>query len=84
MTGTEDEVEKASHGNDWEVISLTASNYAAAPGPDKVELKNDDKEDAYAPNETGTSNALFMFGHFAFPPSRHEFSIGTCLWRDSK
>ncbi|XP_050912128.1 ATG8-interacting protein 2 isoform X2 [Lathyrus oleraceus] len=72
MAGTEDEVEKASRSNDWEVVSLTASTYAAAPGPVVVELKDDDKEDAYEPNETETSNALFMSGHFAFPPSRHE------------
>lgn len=72
MAGTEDEGEKGSRGNDWEVVSLTASTYAAAPGPGKVELKDDDKEDAYAPNEAETSNALFMSGHFAFPPSRHE------------
>ncbi|CAK8577030.1 unnamed protein product [Lathyrus sativus] len=77
MTGTEDEVKKASHGNDWEVISLTASTYAAAPGPDKVELKDDDKEYAYTPNEAERSNTLFLFDHFAFPPSRHEFAIGT-------
>ncbi|XP_058767876.1 ATG8-interacting protein 1-like isoform X2 [Vicia villosa] len=72
MAGTEDEVEKASRSNDWEVVSLTASTYAAAPGPNKVELKDDDKEDAYGPNDAETSNALFMSGHFAFPPSRHE------------
>jgi len=72
MAGTEDEGEKASRGNDWEVVSLTASTYAAAPGPDEVELKDDDKEDAYASDEAETSNALFMSGHFAFPPSKHE------------
>ncbi|XP_004492752.1 ATG8-interacting protein 1 isoform X2 [Cicer arietinum] len=72
MAGTEDEGEKASRGNEWEVVSLTASTYAAAPGPDEVELKDDDKEDTYAPDEAETSNALFMSGHFAFPPSQHE------------
>lgn len=72
MAGTEDEGEKSSRSNDWEVVSLTASTYAAAPGPREVELKDDDKEDAYAINEAETSNALFMSGHFAFPPSKHE------------
>jgi hypothetical protein len=72
MAGTEDEGEKASRGNDWEVVSLTASTYAAAPGPNEVELKDDDKEDGYASDEAETSNALFMSGHFAFPPGKHE------------
>lgn len=72
MAGNEDEGEKASRGNEWEVVSLTASTYAAAPGPDEVELQDDDKEDVYAPEKAETSNALFMSSHFVFPPSQHE------------
>ncbi|KAJ4843634.1 hypothetical protein Tsubulata_020148, partial [Turnera subulata] len=58
--------ETASRGNEWEVVSLTASTYAAAPGPKEVEVKDDDKEVAE------TSHALFMSDHFVFPPSQHE------------
>lgn len=73
MAGNEDDVgEKTSRGNEWEVVSLTASTYAAAPGPDEVESKDDDKEDVYALDEAETSHALFMSSHFVFPPSQHE------------
>ncbi|XP_020965179.1 ATG8-interacting protein 1 isoform X2 [Arachis ipaensis] len=45
-----------------------ASTYAAAPGPEEVKLK----EDVYTQDEGETSHALFMSGHFVFPPSQHE------------
>lgn len=57
--------------NEWEVVSLTASAYAAAPGPD-VELKTDDKGSAYDVDDAEISRALFMSSHFVFPPSQHE------------
>ncbi|KAF1892279.1 hypothetical protein Lal_00010743 [Lupinus albus] len=72
MADNEDRNEKTSRGNEWEVVSLTASTYAAAPGPDEVELKDDDKVDLYLQGEAETSNALFMSGHFVFPPRQHE------------
>lgn len=72
MADNEDGKEKTSRGNEWEVVSLTASTYAASPGPDEVELKDDDKEDVYLQNEAETSSALFMSGHFVFPPNQHE------------
>ncbi|KAJ1408642.1 ATG8-interacting protein 1 [Sesbania bispinosa] len=72
MAGNEDGGEKTSRGNEWEVVSLTASTYAASPGPDEVELKDDDKEDVYAQDKAETSHALFMSSHFVFPPSQHE------------
>lgn len=59
--------ENTSRGNDWEVVSLTASTYAAAPGPEEVELHNHTYEE-----EAETSRALFMSHHFVFPPSEHE------------
>ncbi|KAK7295098.1 hypothetical protein RJT34_18002 [Clitoria ternatea] len=71
MADNEDGGEKASRGNEWEVVSLTASTYAAAPGPDEVEMK-DDGEDVYAKEEAETSRAMFMSSHFVFPPSQHE------------
>ncbi|QHN96839.1 ATG8-interacting protein 1 isoform X1 [Arachis ipaensis] len=72
MADNENVDEKTSRGADWEVVSLTASTYAAAPGPDEVELKDGNKEDIHAQDEAETSRALFMSGHFVFPPSQHE------------
>ncbi|KAK8565800.1 hypothetical protein V6N13_020881 [Hibiscus sabdariffa] len=64
--------ENIPRGNEWEVVSLTASTYAAAPGPKEVEIKDDSKGDSYEVEEAETSRALFMSGHFVFPPSEHE------------
>lgn len=64
--------ENIPRGNEWEVVSLTASAYAAAPGPKEVETKDDNKGDSYEVGEAETSHALFMSGHFVFPPSEHE------------
>ncbi|RDX83444.1 ATG8-interacting protein 1, partial [Mucuna pruriens] len=72
MADNEDGGEKSSRGNEWEVVSLTASTYAAAPGPDEVEMKDDGQDDVYAQDEAETSRALFMSRHFVFPPSQHE------------
>nr|KYP64216.1 hypothetical protein KK1_018807 [Cajanus cajan] len=72
MADNEEGGDKASRGNEWEVVSLTASTYAAAPGPDEVEMKDDGKVDVYAQDEAETSRALFMSSHFVFPPSQHE------------
>lgn len=60
----------AARGNDWEVVSLTASAYAAAPGP--REVKDEKQGDKYWVDEAETSSALFMSRHFVFPPSEHE------------
>ncbi|GMI98410.1 ATG8-interacting protein 1 [Hibiscus trionum] len=64
--------ENIPRGNEWEVVSLTASAYAAAPGPKEVETKDDSKGDSYEVEEAETSRALFMSSHFVFPPSEHE------------
>ncbi|KAG4119672.1 hypothetical protein ERO13_D11G094100v2 [Gossypium hirsutum] len=64
--------ENIPRGIEWEVVSLTASAYAAAPGPKEVETKDDNKGDPYEVGEAETSHALFMSGHFVFPPSEHE------------
>ncbi|KAF7826066.1 ATG8-interacting protein 1-like [Senna tora] len=72
MADNEDGEKKTSHGNEWEVVSLTASAYAAAPSSRQDELKNDDKGDAHTQDEAETSHPLFMSHHFVFPPSRHE------------
>ncbi|XP_044501827.1 ATG8-interacting protein 1-like [Mangifera indica] len=72
MADSEEGPGNASRGNEWEVVSLTASAYAAAPGPANVEPKNDDEGDANGETEAEITRALFMSGHFVFPPSEHE------------
>ncbi|KAL9302943.1 ATG8-interacting protein 1 [Arabidopsis thaliana] len=62
--------EHPSRGNEWEVVSLTSSAYAAAPGPYNVESRDVRKYDAYYGAET--SRDLYMSEHFVFPPSEHE------------
>ncbi|XP_056160587.1 ATG8-interacting protein 2-like isoform X2 [Syzygium oleosum] len=57
-------------GNDWEVVSLTASTYAASPGPKEIELTDDDKSTVPGEDEPETSNGLFMSRHFVFLPNR--------------
>ncbi|KAF2282604.1 hypothetical protein P3X46_003688 [Hevea brasiliensis] len=71
MAANEEGEENTSRGNEWEVVSLTASAYAAAPGPEEVELKDENKDNA-PKEEAETSRALFMSGHFVFPASQHE------------
>ncbi|XP_020251847.1 ATG8-interacting protein 1 [Asparagus officinalis] len=53
-------------GVDWEVVSLTASAYAAAPYP-----KDFDPNDEVGSKQE-SSSPMFMSGHFVFPPSEHE------------
>ncbi|KAL0320618.1 UNVERIFIED_CONTAM: ATG8-interacting protein 1 [Sesamum radiatum] len=72
MADNEEGAETAPRGNEWEVVSLTASAYAAAPGPQQVESINDSQGKLGGENEAETSNAMFMSGHFVFPPSQHE------------
>ncbi|XP_020554467.1 ATG8-interacting protein 1 isoform X4 [Sesamum indicum] len=45
MADNEEGGEAAPRGNEWEVVSLTASAYAAAPGPQQVESINDNQDD---------------------------------------
>ncbi|CAN6845176.1 unnamed protein product [Brassica oleracea] len=55
--------EHVKHQNEWEVVSLTSSAYAASPG-------SYNSRDAYYGAEN--SRDLFMSDHFVFPPSQHE------------
>ncbi|CAH8384827.1 unnamed protein product [Eruca vesicaria subsp. sativa] len=63
------EVEHPPRGNEWEVVSLTSSAYAASPGPYNVAAARK-FDHAYYGAET--SRDLFMSDHFVFPPSQHE------------
>ncbi|WOL09894.1 ATG8-interacting protein 1 [Canna indica] len=71
MMDNEKGEEGAIRGADWEVVSLTASAYAAAPGSNDFDTINESKEQANI-IEHESSAALFMSGHFVFPPSEHE------------
>ncbi|XP_010456293.1 PREDICTED: ATG8-interacting protein 2-like [Camelina sativa] len=72
MAGKDDAATRAN--NDWEVVSLTASAYAASPGPNKpLDLKHDDADmDALTPppphDSAQTSHPLYTSRHFVFPP----------------
>ncbi|KAF6157709.1 hypothetical protein GIB67_037282 [Kingdonia uniflora] len=72
MDDVKEVTETSNRGNEWEVVSLTASAYAAAPGPRGIESNDEDKGSETKKNEDETSHAMFMSGHFVFPPSQHE------------
>lgn len=60
----------ATRGTDWEVVSLTASAYAASPGPKPVHDDNKVVTTTTTPSEAAeTSHPLYMSGHFVFPPT---------------
>ncbi|XP_068640415.1 ATG8-interacting protein 1-like [Aristolochia californica] len=64
-----DREECSARGNEWEVVSLTASTYAAAPGAREIELEVADKELSEVEE---SARAMFLSGHFVFPPNEHE------------
>jgi len=72
MADNEEKEVNISRGNEWEVVSLTASTYAAAPGPKPVELNDDEKENSDGEDKGETSQAMFMSRHFDFPQSQPE------------
>lgn len=60
----------SSRGADWEVVALSASAYAASPGPDadsQVDLRNKEFH-----GEHESSSSMYMSEHFVFPPYEHE------------
>ncbi|CAI9757072.1 unnamed protein product [Fraxinus pennsylvanica] len=72
MADNEDRTETAPKGNEWEVVSLTESAYAAAPGPKQVDSSEDSQGNSVGESEAETSRAMFMSGHFLFTQSQHE------------
>lgn len=64
------EEEVSQKGNDWEVVALTESAYAAAPGPRNI-LDNNDRN-LGGDDDSETARAMFMSGHFGLSPSVHE------------
>ncbi|KAH6817928.1 origin recognition complex protein 5 [Perilla frutescens var. frutescens] len=57
-------------GNEWEVVALTESAYAAAPGPRNI-LDNIDSNSS-GDVDSETAHAMFMSGHFGLSPSVHD------------
>lgn len=72
MAANEEGDETAPRGNEWEVVSLTASAYAALPGPEHASLSHDSQGSLGGENEIEASNPMFVSSHFVFPPSQHE------------
>ncbi|KAG6437713.1 hypothetical protein SASPL_102639 [Salvia splendens] len=57
-------------GNDWEVVALTESAYAAAPGPKNILDISDSNLSGDVDSET--ARAMFMSGHFGLSPNVHK------------
>ncbi|OAY81121.1 hypothetical protein ACMD2_06770 [Ananas comosus] len=65
--------ERASpHGAEWEVVSLTASAYAASPGPRQFDPAGESKDSECVAKEHESSPAMFMSGHFSLPQEKLE------------
>ncbi|GER49787.1 ATP synthase subunit b [Striga asiatica] len=67
-----DEEGKENAPKEWEVVSLTASAYAAAPGPEEPDPTQESPDNLGSKPEAESSSPLFMSRHFVFPPSQHE------------
>lgn len=65
-----------SRGQEWEVVSLTASTYAACPGPKKPQESGPQDEDENESDakliENEGPDSLVQSQPFIFPPSHHE------------
>ncbi|XP_055808297.1 ATG8-interacting protein 1-like [Solanum dulcamara] len=68
MENNEEGEETAPSKNEWEVVSLTQSAYAAAPDSRQVDLVDDSSAEFVAE----TSDPMIMSGHFGFPPNQYE------------
>lgn len=62
--------EVSQRGNEWEVVVLTESAYAAAPGPRNI-LDNSDIN-LSGDDSSETARAMLMSGHFGLASSVHE------------
>ncbi|WOL17344.1 hypothetical protein Cni_G26135 [Canna indica] len=75
MEGTEKECQGTSDGVDWEVVTMTASMYAAAPGPLGITPPNESRDKETSKNEKESSSPLFMSSHFVFPPEHESLKL---------
>jgi hypothetical protein len=71
MSDTKEGEDIVPKGNEWEVVALTESTYAAAPGP-KQDVLDQFHSNVIEDGNTETSGAMFMSGHFGLSPSMHE------------
>ncbi|OEL37899.1 hypothetical protein BAE44_0001085 [Dichanthelium oligosanthes] len=62
QSGTE---QTSPRGNDWEVVQLTASAYAAAPAPRRPESSEEAEAKKYGTKGDDSAAALLMSGHFS-------------------
>lgn len=62
QSGTE---QTSPRGNDWEVVQLTASTYASAPGPRRSEPSEEAEGKEYGTKGDDSAAALLMSGHFS-------------------
>lgn len=58
--------------NDWEVVSLTASTYAAAPAPELVGIIGAENSNSVDENKDQAPDLMVRSRHFVFPPPQHE------------
>lgn len=70
MADRRDMNEANTRGTDWEVVSLTASTFAAAPGPQGFDPTVQHKKEEFNKNEHECSDTMFMSKHFAV--TQHE------------
>lgn len=70
--GRRDMNETNTRGTDWEVVSLTASTYAAAPGPQEFDPTVQHKKEEFNKTEPECSEAMFMSKHFVVAPHEPE------------
>lgn len=64
--------EPGPRGNDWEVVSLTASTYAAAPAPELVGIIGAENSNSVDENKDQAPDLMVRSRHFVFPPPQHE------------
>lgn len=69
QSGTE---QTSPRGNDWEVVQLTASAYAAAPAPRRSEPSEEAEAKKYGTKGDDSAAALLMSGHFSVSQSEVE------------
>ncbi|KAJ6817537.1 ATG8-interacting protein 1-like isoform X1 [Iris pallida] len=71
MADDEKDGDNSSRNTEWEFVSLTASAYAAAPGPKGFDLP-DETTGGFDRNGQEVLGTMFMSKHFIFPPPEHE------------
>ncbi|XP_031502538.1 ATG8-interacting protein 2-like [Nymphaea colorata] len=70
--GEKDGEGTATRGNDWEVVSLTASAYAAYPGPRKFDEGKVDEQGELTDAQEEGATPMFLSNHFVPPSGQHE------------